>query len=408
MRQAFDVGLPAAVLNIIEKRRSNLFAWRGQFSPQLIEALVQAYAEPDSLVLDPFMGSGTVLAEGAALGHEVHGCEVNPAALAIARLYEFCNLDASAREALLAEVEGLLDKNLPTRLPLFGERPDRASENDAEVLRTALGARDERVRSVLQAYLVLFDSRDPSETSDAWGRWQAMKRTILSLPTATRPIRAHFADARRLPIRDRTVNFVVSSPPYVNVFNYHHNYRRAVESLGWDPLVIARSEIGSNRKFRQNRFLTVVQYSVDMALTLRELWRVCAEHARLLLILGKESNVQMTPFFNSSLVSSVAVGVCGYKLIFQQQRVFQNRFGQDIYEDILHLTPTVVMSQLDEQQSIASARRLAVDVLVEARNRVPTDKRVFLDQAIDDAHAVFPSPIADSARATTLVPSADR
>jgi hypothetical protein len=235
-----------------------------------------------------------------------------------------------------------------------------------------------------------------------------MKRTILSLPTATKPIRAYFADARRLPVRDSTVNFVVSSPPYVNVFNYHHNYRRAVESLGWDPLVIARSEIGSNRKFRQNRFLTVVQYSVDMALTLRELGRVCTQEARLLLILGRESNVQMTPFFNSSLVSSVAVAVCGYKLVFQQQRVFQNRFGQEIYEDILHLTPTGATSQLDEPQLIAGARRLAADCLEEARNRVPAAKRVFLDQAIEDAHAVFPSPIADSARATTPVPSANR
>jgi hypothetical protein len=30
-------------LNIADKRRANAFAWRGQFSPQLVESLLRAY-----------------------------------------------------------------------------------------------------------------------------------------------------------------------------------------------------------------------------------------------------------------------------------------------------------------------------------------------------------------------------
>ena len=51
------------LLNIEEKNRSNLFAWRGQFSPQLIECLLEAYCPAEAVVLDPFVGSGTVLLE---------------------------------------------------------------------------------------------------------------------------------------------------------------------------------------------------------------------------------------------------------------------------------------------------------------------------------------------------------
>src|SRR5438270_11492624 len=89
--QPFETSLPRHVLDIADKQRSNLFAWRGQFSPQLVEALLRSYAPPQATVLDPFMGSGTVLVEAASRGHEVHGCEVNPAAYSMARLYEFCN-----------------------------------------------------------------------------------------------------------------------------------------------------------------------------------------------------------------------------------------------------------------------------------------------------------------------------
>ena len=39
----FAKRLPQGVLDIEEKNRSNLFAWRGQFSPQLIECLLEAY-----------------------------------------------------------------------------------------------------------------------------------------------------------------------------------------------------------------------------------------------------------------------------------------------------------------------------------------------------------------------------
>lgn len=32
---------------------------------------------------------------------------------------------------------------------------------------------------------------------------------------------------------------LITSPPYINVFNYHQKYRRSVEALGYDVLAIA-------------------------------------------------------------------------------------------------------------------------------------------------------------------------
>ncbi len=51
--------IPQRRLNIADKNRSNLFPWNGQFSPQLIEVLLETYAPASAFVLDPFVGSGT-------------------------------------------------------------------------------------------------------------------------------------------------------------------------------------------------------------------------------------------------------------------------------------------------------------------------------------------------------------
>src|SRR5690349_742908 len=79
--------LSQSALNIDDKRRSNPLTWKGQFSPQLVEAHLHAYAKSGDCVLDPFAGSGTVIFEGLRAGLNPVGVEINPAAVTLARLY---------------------------------------------------------------------------------------------------------------------------------------------------------------------------------------------------------------------------------------------------------------------------------------------------------------------------------
>lgn len=394
--QPFEATLPRQVLDIIDKQRSNLFAWRGQFSPQLVETLLRAYAPPDATVLDPFMGSGTVLVEAAALGHDVHGCEVNPAAYSMARLYEFCNVPVDERSQILARTEALLRAEMPNELPLLADPAVATSGSASErVLRVLREHDDRHVRILLEATVVLVDPGSENDDSALFASWKRVKTAVRAFPYATRPVGAHLSDARSLPLQPGTVGFVLSSPPYINVFNYHHHYRTSVELLGWEPLQVARSEIGANRKFRQNRFLTVVQYCIDMAQVLAELNRVCTHDGRVILVVGRESNVQMTPFFNSAIVASIAASVCGFDVVCRQERVFQNRFGQNIFEDLLHLTPRGLSAPTQTHADITVAARChGTDVLREARTRVPKERLPVLEQAIQDSPTVHPSPIA--------------
>ena len=112
----FSKPLPQKLLNIEEKNRSNLFTWRGQFSPQLIECLLDAYCLDASTLLDPFAGSGTVLYEAAAAGLPVYGFEINPSAWSFSKIYEFANLSKDARNAPVKELRRQIENAFAIKL----------------------------------------------------------------------------------------------------------------------------------------------------------------------------------------------------------------------------------------------------------------------------------------------------
>lgn len=72
--------IPQRDLNIEIKERSNLFKWRGQFSPQFIETLLNNYAKEDDIIFDPFLGSGTILYEACRKNISAFGTELNVSA----------------------------------------------------------------------------------------------------------------------------------------------------------------------------------------------------------------------------------------------------------------------------------------------------------------------------------------
>lgn len=391
--QPFDRLLPSSKLNVEEKSRANLFAWRGQFTPQLVEALLKAYSLPNSFVLDPFAGSGTVLLEAGRLGLPAAGFELNPAAALLAQTYTFINLDREVRLEHLRLAEQALKSFVPETLPLFNGKHTAEGDSIEDQIPQAIDhAETIEAKRLLETFAIVIDfAWRKGDASKVWNTWPRLRTLVKNLPISKYPIHVGLADARRLPLPGNSVDFVLTSPPYINVFNYHQNYRASAEALGWKPLKVARSEIGSNRKFRQNRFLTVVQYCIDLALVLHELRRICKPDARIIFVVGRESNVRKTAFYNGQILARLASEAAGYELVLSQERVFSNKFGQNIYEDILHLKRTEdVVGVL---KSTEVARDIALQALINARDRAPHEVLEDLEDAIQKVDAVNKSSI---------------
>jgi len=394
----YDLSIPLnqSILDIDEKSRSNIFTWRGQFSPQLIEELISAYCPRNATILDPFSGSGTILCEAGKVGLRVYACEVNPAAWILSRTYELINIKKDERKTIL--------KKITTYLADKYHEPELSTNTECEKISQeefSIFFKGQRIHAsvpekiILDTLMVLLDVFNNELTIEhLYNIFHDLSNLIKIIPYSKGRLRAYLCDARKIPLRKDEIDFVLTSPPYVNVFNYHQNYRRSTEMLGWNLLQVAKSEIGSNRANRGNRFFTFVQYCLDLALTLFELQRVCRKNARLIIILGHESRVLGVPFFNAEIVKSLVIKSGCFNIKNTQQRHFKNKFGKKIREDLLKLEN--LDSPLPKADWIEIGKKLARKTLSESLCFVPEKNITYLHSAIEKAYDIKPSPIFET------------
>jgi ubiquinone/menaquinone biosynthesis C-methylase UbiE len=330
-----------------------------------------------------------VIHEAAKAGKEVFGVEINPAAVKMAQTYRLMALSDRDRKQVLDWVDDKLADALPERAPLFNQGNGKATGSAKDGVLSVLDeAAGEWERVVLEALVILLDFYEECTVEKVNKTWRRLRSTVLKFELATRPVHVISGDARNLPFTDGSIDFVLTSPPYINVFNYHQQYRRSAEAMGWNLLEVAKAEIGSNRKHRGNRLLAIIQYCLDMAQVLHELARVCQEGTRVVVVVGRESNVRKTPFFNGDIVANIAVRSLGWSFVLRQERVFLNRFGSNIFEDILHFAVKKPVGA-----GWTAPKEIAREVLIEARDRVPNEARADLEEAIASVARVKPSPL---------------
>ncbi len=369
------------------RSETNALPWRGQFTPDLVAMFFERFDPKLGTVLDPFAGSGTVLLESLKLNRPSIGIEVNPAACLLARFFELAALNQMERTALATSSREFVDQ---MRL---GDERDGFQLLGAAILDQPSG----RLRSFLSTLLLLAARNSDSVNSVSLERaFKQVEDTLASLPLSEASTTVICADARAIPIQDNNVGFVVTSPPYINVFNYHQNYRPSVELLGGDVLASAASEIGSNRKFRGNRFLTVVQYAIDLVNVAIELERVMCDGAIAVLVVGRESKVLGVSFGNSAIALDCLSLVPRLKLMEKHERRFTSRYGTVVYEDILvvqkdagnHVISGFSVDVNTAAQAIGSAHlKLG---LVKAERAV----KGLLETAITSSSKVMASPTA--------------
>ena len=379
-------------LNIVNKNRSNPLKWRGQFSPQLVEVLLDIYSGATDVILDPFVGSGTVLWEAAKRGNTVYGSEINPAAYILSSLYTYINVPLNLRIAALSHIDMLLGDLFPP--PLFSK--SRLTKDPIELkasLNHLVTQVDNRIEAKLgRALIILLDLHQPDlSVNKIFNTWRRIKDLISGLPSSKTAVTVFHADARSIPMSNNSIDLVITSPPYINVFNYHQQYRASAEFLDCNPLEVAKSEIGSNRKNRGNRFLTVIQYCLDLAQCFAELHRLCKRDSRIIFVVGRLSTVRGISFYNGEILADVILRSFEASLVLRQERVFRNRFGQDIYEDILHFS--FKGSKLpDEEQYLSTARTIAEKVLLFALRHSPDETALGLRHALANLPFICPSP----------------
>ncbi|MGE2107126.1 DNA methyltransferase [Citrobacter koseri] len=360
-------------LNLTNKKRTSRLPWRGQFSPELIEYFISDVCLNCETFYDPFCGSGTVLFEASIAGKTSYGSEINPAAWCLASLSTLSQLPLNQRKSIKLELQNFFLR----------------SDVDAVILEEIKNHKDVYVKIALSSAILLGMKNSKNFNVDILRKGaKVLFQTLDELPLFIKPTYCHLEDARFTSLSDQSIDAVITSPPYINVFNYHQNYRPAIELLDWKPLDAAKSEIGANRKFRQNRFLTVVQYAIDMGMTLNELVRVTRDNAKIIMVVGRQSNVLGASFENSKIISDLANNTNQLILKNQAERVFKNMFGENIIEDIL-----IFEKKSSERHIIKKENsiKIGVEMLNKALKSVPEKNMNLLQDAIKKGNLVTES-----------------
>lgn len=373
-----------SLLDIDRKTRTSVLPWRGQFSPQLVEYFIRKNTDHSGVILDPFSGSGTVLYEAASLGHHAIARDINPAAIALARASSICVVPKRHRATILEEVESFASK-----LRHQTSRQDAALTVHfaSELFQDQLSIFTSP--DVVQAFLLSAFGDNAELNPKAISRAVvAIQKLVLDAPETDKHLSVDVGDARDLGLREGSVDYLITSPPYINVFNYHQNYRPIIQALGYTPLSAARAEIGANRKFRMNRFITVAQYCIDIAIFFGEAAHVLKDGCAMTIVLGRESNVRGVPFKNGALVATIASDGLGGKIKSWNERSFLNRFGATIYEDVLTIIPK--KNPYNYIESVG--RSVGTEALRSALAYAPEDRKNDIENAITSSHTVEPSP----------------
>jgi len=257
-------------------------AYPARMHPTTAARLVGAFASEGGAVLDPFCGSGTVLVEAMLAGRAAHGADLNPLAVALAKMKTAPLDDASAARL----VEGAraaaahADARRKSRAGATHRFPDAdVAAFDPHVLLELDGLRDGIARGsdegvaaalglVLSAILVKVSRRQSDTSAHAVARRIAagyparllVKKTqelvdrrrafTALLPPSAPRARVAIDDATRLATVARgSIDAVVTSPPYAATYDYvaHHEVR--LRWLGLDARSFERGELGARRRY---------------------------------------------------------------------------------------------------------------------------------------------------------------
>ncbi len=384
-------------LNVVNKTQSNPFNWKGQFTPDLVSYLLSEYALPGSLVVDTFSGSGTVLIESIKRDCNCVGFDINPTAFYMSKFYEYSSLTKEERNIYMDEIRSLIGHkimSLPENLPIYIADTDyrKAYINLLNIACWFASHVDIKYWPFLINVLFLCEKDKKQMLKQSLiTNINKIKDFFFQLPYTSVNINAKNEDARNISkYFNDNVDLIITSPPYINVFNYHQNYRGIIECFDYNILNVANSEIGSNRKHRSNRYKTVVQYTVDMGHVLLESSKSLKVNGRMIYIVGRESNVRKTPFYNSKIICDLIDKIPSIQIEEQNSRCFTNRYGEIIYEDVIVIRK--LCSSLDENLT-KSFMEVGLKHLSNALDYSPIETKDDIKAIIYGYDKVYESPI---------------
>jgi DNA modification methylase len=308
-----------------------LHAFAAKFPPQLPRVFVEGLTEKGETVMDPMMGSGTAIVEALLCGRRAVGFDIDPLAVMICRVK---TQPIDLLEAMWAgkRVVCSAGKLLHRASRLEASMKERFSEASLEFINYWFSKQTQRELMALllaierepfakhleEFHKVVFSSiiitksggvslaydlahtrphrlenKPYKDTIRVFEQRLAKSAALLSqLPSNGKDVEIERRDSRRpLPLRDSSIQLVVTSPPYANAIDYMRAHKFSLVWFGED--------IGSLGALRSTYIGSERTRDIDAIEFPRSVWNAIE---RLKAVDGKKSRVLVKYFDDMRLV----------------------------------------------------------------------------------------------------------
>lgn len=295
-----------------------LFPYRGKFHPQMIKGLINIMGlRSGDTVLDPMMGSGTVLVEATLMGIRSIGIDASP----FCRFMTQTKLDTltmsltRARKALdnyeevfeyfkekvgKAGVGNKIHKKKAIKEAISVMEPvaEYVTTQDRSKLTRKQRETSDTYNFLLLAYLDSVGYSERSKRKSPLEQFKAIlerylfvaekiQNVLAGAESDLAPSKAIEADARDLPIEDSTIDGIIFSPPYSFAIDYLKNDSFHLDFLGVEMESLRESMIGLRGRNLPEKFEL---YQEDMEKVLSECSRVLRPGRLCVVIIGTNNN----------------------------------------------------------------------------------------------------------------------
>jgi DNA modification methylase len=301
----------------------NWFFYKEGFSKELVVNILKLFGVGEGqTVLDPFCGVGTALLACRQSGIDSVGFDVHPVSVFASRVKVGDYDPKGIKETVKALLKERFQKRPRPEDPLLRRAFKKQTLEDVVFFRDlVMRVKDTRIRDFLLLALmnvaikcsyvfkdgtVIKFRKKPVPPLRSMFRRQVFRmiKDIRRFPVKECETRVEFGDARRLKLPDSSVDYVITSPPYLNKIEYTKIYeieqKLFLDFVQERPPI--RSYVGLSEKYLERESLELSQgleektirglpgeavpYFIDMNQSISELYRVCRPGARLAIVVG--------------------------------------------------------------------------------------------------------------------------
>jgi 16S rRNA G966 N2-methylase RsmD len=255
-----------------------IYPYKGKFHPQMIRAALNIIGmESGETILDPFVGSGTTALEAQLLGVNCIGFDASPLCVLQSKVKTASHDAVDEIRAECEELTGLTQAE--TTLGEAALSPIATDEQRVQdfFCLAKLVALSDSVRR-RKDFTSAFASRTKQMVQSITDYHQIRQELGLSLGSAV----IERGDARALPLRDNSIDGIITSPPYAIALDYIKNDAHALQALGLNIKDMRGKFIGLRGRMSER----VRLYNEDMRRSVEEMARVLKPNKYALIVIG--------------------------------------------------------------------------------------------------------------------------